>query len=389
MFKITKVRSQLYLEFCKLVNCTTKNDSDELKKFLDCNSEILVCHSDKTKNINLISKKEYIKKLDQVFSPDKFKPLKLNPINTDLASIKKLINSFKPYLTNINEYKVTPIETLKRGYGIIKNHKDGLPLRPIVSSLNTITSGVESYLKDLISPINQSCKYSVDSTLSFKAKFLEFSQIGNFNSEEHEVVSYDCQSLNTSINLQRVLKSILDQIYQDPETFFPKKTKTIKILTEVITKAVEIPPRKTLEDFFMAILTKYSTFEALNGFFRQINGVSMGGKLSPSLANIFCDMFETDIIEHEINTGVVLAYYRYVEDIFVVLKKGNKNTLLEKLDNFDNNLGFTIENMANNKLNFLDTTVILDNNQLNLEHFRKPTATDCMTNYKTAVSPKS
>ena len=70
-------------------------------------------------------------------------------------------------------------------------------------------------------------------------------------------------------------------------------------------------------------------------------------------------------------------------------KKGNKNRLLEKLNNFDNNLGFTIENMANNKLNFLDTTVILDNNQLNLEHFRKPTATDCMTNYKTAVSPKS
>ena len=26
---------------------------------------------------------------------------------------------------------------------------------------------------------------------------------------------------------------------------------------------------------------------------------------------------------------------------------------------------------------------------MNLEHFRKPTATDCMTNYKTAVSPKS
>ena len=57
--------------------------------------------------------------MDRVFSPDKFKPLKINPINTDLASIKKPINSFKPYLTNINEYKVTPIETLERGYDII------------------------------------------------------------------------------------------------------------------------------------------------------------------------------------------------------------------------------------------------------------------------------
>ena len=104
-------------------------------------------------------------------------------------------------MTNLDEFKVTPIETLKRGYGIIKNHKEGLPLRPIVSSLNTITSGVENYLKELISPINDNCKYSVDSTLSFKTKFYEFSQTRKFNLEEFEVISYDCQSLYTSINL--------------------------------------------------------------------------------------------------------------------------------------------------------------------------------------------
>ena len=56
IFKITKVRSQLYLEFDKLVNCTTKNDSDVLSKFLDCNVDILICHSDKTKNVNIISR---------------------------------------------------------------------------------------------------------------------------------------------------------------------------------------------------------------------------------------------------------------------------------------------------------------------------------------------
>ena len=74
----------------------------------------------------------------------------------------------------------------------------------------------------------------------------------------------------------------------------------------------------------MAIITKYSTFEALNGLFRQINGVSMGGKMSPSLANIFCHMFETEIIESEIENGSIIAYYRYVDDILVVLKKDKK-----------------------------------------------------------------
>ena len=48
-----------------------------------------------------------------------------------------------------------------------------------------------------------------------------------------------------------------------------------------------------------------------------------------------------------------------------------------------------MENSDNNRLNFIDTTVVISNNSLNLEHFRKPTATDCMTNYKTGVSPKN
>jgi hypothetical protein len=45
-----------------------------------------------------------------------------------------------------------------------------------------------------------------------------------------------------------------------------------------------------------------------------------------------------------------------------------------------------MENTVDDKLNFLDTTLIINHNNLHLEHFRKPTATDCITNYKTAVS---
>jgi hypothetical protein len=71
------------------------------------------------------------------------------------------------------------------------------------------------------------------------------------------------------------------------------------------------------------------------------------------------------------------------------LKKNNKNKLLEKLNGFDKNLGFTLENMVNSRLNFLDTTVVINNNQINLEDYRKPSTTDCLINFKTGVSPIS
>ena len=124
IYKITQIRSQLYLEFTKLVKCTTLNDSDNLKKFLDNNPEVLICPSDKSKNVNVIDRKLYIKKLDQVFNPEKFQRLKISPINTDLDKVRKLIRDFKPYLSNLEEFKMRPIENLKRGYGIIKNHKN-------------------------------------------------------------------------------------------------------------------------------------------------------------------------------------------------------------------------------------------------------------------------
>ena len=94
----------------------------------------------------------------------------------------------------------------------------------------------------------------------------------------------------------------------------------------------------------------------------------MGGKLSPPLANIFFYMFEQKIIEDKINNGNILAYYRYVDDILVIFKKSQKSQLLQKLNNFDKNLSFTTESMIDNKLIFLDTSIIIKNDELFLEH---------------------
>ena len=45
--------------------------------------------------------------------------------------------------------------------------------------------------------------------------------------------------------------------------------------------------------------------------------------------------------------------------------------------------------MDNNKIPFLDTVITLENNQLELYQYRKPTDSECVTNYKYGISPKS
>ena len=73
-----------------------------------------------------------------------------------------------------------------------KNTKPNLPLRPIISSLNSITDGGEKYLRNLISSLVKKCKYALSSTKDFK----------NFNDTEYEIIIYDCVSLYTSVDLK-------------------------------------------------------------------------------------------------------------------------------------------------------------------------------------------
>ena len=170
--------------------------------------------------------------------------------------------------------------------------------------------------------------------------------------------------------------------------FFPEKRKLVKVKKETLSKTLEPPSRENLHNFFKSVLCDFNNFQALNGFFKQIEGFSMGSKLSPSLANIFCSMFENDIIESELENKNIIGYWRYVDDILVLIKKGQKNQLLQKLDKFDSNLKFTIESMENSKITFLDTSISLLDGKLNLNMFRNPESSDNVVNFKKSISPK-
>jgi hypothetical protein len=65
-----------------------------------------------------------------------------------------------------------------------------------------------------------------------------------------------------------------------------------------------------------------------------------------------------------------------------------KKGFFEKLNKFNDGLYFTMENMTNNKIVFLDTTVVNTNGYLHLERYRKPTASENIINFKHAVTSK-
>ena len=377
LIKVTEIKSLLFLEFLKFCNCSSDmTNITKLKNFIKNNDDIIFCVIDKSKDIAIYNKNDYIKKLDDIYDPKNFEKIPNNPLKSDLRDLKSLISEISIVLTKSDNWLICPIESIKRGYGLIKCHREGEPLRPIISGLNCLTSGSETYLLNLIKPIVSECKYVINSTRKFNEHFRKIKD--NFDPHKFEICSFDASSLFTSINVKRTVNYIIKKIYSKVDDFFPITPETPKP-----------PPKLLITKLFMDVLLKYNSFETLGGFYRQKSGVSMGGKLSSAMATIFVHMLEDQIITKYIKKGVISSYVRYVDDVFVIVKKGHKMKLLKEMNNFDKGLNWTIENMENNKLVFLDTQIVLENSKLDLYQYRKPNTSQVLTNYKFGVSPKS
>ena len=102
---------------------TPSTAAKDLKTYLNQNKEIIILQIDKSKNLGIVDIEDYIFKLNQVFSPDKFEKLSKNPLQSDILKFHKVIYKLKPYLSISDNYLIQPTESIKKGYGILKIKK--------------------------------------------------------------------------------------------------------------------------------------------------------------------------------------------------------------------------------------------------------------------------
>jgi len=98
----------------------------------------------------------------------------------------------------------------------------------------------------------------------------------------------------------------------------------------------------------------------------------MGSPLSPILADIVMDDLETHCLSNL--DCVVNTFYRYMDDIFLIILKTKLDSVLLSFNSYHPRLKFTCELECNNILNFLNTSVIrTDSGLLTTNWYRKPT----------------
>ena len=183
-----------------------------------------------------------------------------------------------------------------------------LKLHPIIDQTGTHLYDCSKIIAQYLQPLAMN-EYTISDTLSFPDILRE----NPLNSNE-EYVSYDVDSLFTSIPLAETIDFILDEIY--------------------VRKKLEPFCKKSVFKKLLNKLCKGCTFLADGRLIRQVDGCPMGGPISVVLSNIFCVKMEFDVVK----PLKPKFYKRYVDDIYSKWIKNQPDKLLKKLNNYHPNI---------------------------------------------------
>jgi len=234
---------------------------------------------------------------------------------------------------------------LPKAYGLPKIHKENIPLRIIVSSVNTSLYPVAKFLSRIISEGVPCSKYQA------KNSFELCNALSKINIPENYILaSLDVVSLFTNVPLDLAIESVKKRW-----EYIERSTKIVK------------------EDFLEAIeFVLSSTFFTFNDkLYKQTYGVPMGSPLSPIIANLVMQDLEENILNN-LNLQPVL-YYRYVDDIIISAHKTEIENILSRFNGYHQRLKFTCEIEVNRCLNFLDIKLIIVKNRIITDWFQKKT----------------
>ena len=238
-------------------------------------------------------------------------------------------------------------------YGLPKIHKPGIPLRPIISSIGTVTYNTAKELARILKPLVGLSEHHIHNTIDFVQQIKEVKL-----KKEESLVSYDVTALFTSVPIPPVLKIIEEKLEEDKD--LPRRT---NMNTRHIIKLLEFCLRST-----------YFVFQGQH--FEQVEGAAMGSPLSPIVANIYMEHFEARALETAPHPPSL--WKRYVDDTFVILETAYKEEFFQHLNGIEEKIQFTAENTrADGSLPFLDTLVTVEEDgSLSTSIYRKPTHTN-------------
>ena len=320
------------------------------------NKNLIITKADKGGKAVIMNKDDYIDKMNSLLNDNNvYKKVLSDPLakwqrnfNKELGKIltdfPDIFNKFKAYLPSLPSM-----------YGLPKIHKENCPMRPIVSTINSVNYKLAAWLSKQLSPLlNNISGTHLKNTDDFICK------VKDLNISRYKMVSFDVDSLFTNVPIDECIELL--------ETKLESFSLDCPVPNNILIKLIKLC---TSECFF-----KFN-----DCFYKQTIGLPMGNPISPILSNLYMEFFEKQLFQ-KIDQNIV--WYRFVDDVFSLLPVSlDPLSLLNTLNNQKPSINFKLEIEDDNKLPFLDTLLVRDdiNSHLKFTIYRKPTHSNSYLHY--------
>ncbi|CAF1679194.1 unnamed protein product, partial [Adineta ricciae] len=192
-------------------------------------------------------------------------------------------------------------------YFVPKPHKEGTPLRPMVSSMHMPTTGISKFLDRLLRPLfDQHARSTriIDGVDLIRP--LQAYTTNGYLKPTIYLCTFDITDLYTMLPPEESLDILTEFLLEHGYT----KVNSVSI--DAIRKLARL-----------ALTENVFTYE--KRFYRQVIGGAMGSAFTLSLANVFLWKWEKPLLQQQLNTNEI--YGRYIDDIFFT-----SNQPLEKIN---------------------------------------------------------
>ncbi|XP_050549769.1 uncharacterized protein LOC126910700 [Spodoptera frugiperda] len=311
--------------------------------------DVLVLKADKGNATVVMNVTEYDEKIRHLLSDaNTYRRVNYNPTARTNRSTHKIIKECQQILTDDTfKYLLRPRNVQPpKIYGLPKVHKPNVPLRPIVSQIDSPTYHLAKHVASILQPlVGRSTSYVKDSR-----HFIDILQSIKLRPNDL-MVSFDVESLFTNVPVADCMEVVKLRLQENNI------------------------PLEYVKLLHHCLCTSYFVYQGQ--YYLQIDGVAMGSPVAPVVANIWMEHFEQLAISTA--TTSIKLWKRYVDDVFCVIEGGEQEVkvCLAHLNNIHAKINFTYELENERTLPFLDVKILVRaDGSLGHSVYRKSTHTD-------------
>lgn len=279
-----------------------------METFLKLNPDIFASRSDKGAHTVILDNTEYDQALAALLNTDTYTELNSSPLMKLIHSERNLVKILK---TNHKSKEISKgcfepaLLILVKFYGLVKIHKPGFCLRPIMA----MNKSPGFFLGKIFNKMINTC--FAQSGYHLKDSYQAKQQIDQAIVHENQVlVSFDVVSMYTNIPTSLAFDIVFTQHKKLYEFFGMGKLILKRILN--------------------FLLNECTAFTALDKIYKQVSGLPMGSSISTNLARLVMDRMVENLLLNEPSISFIRVF---VDDTIVLINKDKINNALTILNN--------------------------------------------------------